>query len=157
MTAKTDVLGYYADMFKGWQAAAGTKPTAEMLATVHALGARPGKQAMANAMYLRPAGATSGQVVMVVGAVQLNKLRTFISDGLLKRDAVPASAAGHTVYKASLTAKGAAKVKAINAAAAKAEAPAKPKGNAKQAPAKPTAPQAPANPAAAGNEVHAQA
>ena len=109
--ANDDVLGHYANYFKAWQPKLlGPKPERAMFDAVHKLGARPGKQALANAMALRDCGVTGAQIVIACGAPQLNKMRGFITDGLLKREAVPASAAGHTVYKLTLTAKGKGKV-----------------------------------------------
>jgi hypothetical protein len=122
MTTKHDATAWYGDRFAKWQGDhLGRKPTSGELATIHALGARPGKQALANAMALRPAGVTGGQIVIACGAPQLNKMRGFITDGLVKR--VPMSPVdGHTVYRIELTAKGQHKVKAADAAAAKADA-----------------------------------
>jgi hypothetical protein len=100
-------------MFANWQnKLVGRKPTAGELATIHGLGARPGKQALASAMAMRECGVTGAQIVMACGAPQLNKMRGFITDGLLKREAASLSNEGHTVYKLALTSKGAAKVKA---------------------------------------------
>ena len=107
---------YYGGMFKAWAKQIGRKPTEGELATVHALGARPGKQAMANAMYLRPCGATTGQVCMVVGAPQLNKMRALRDgDKVIKQLPANKTAEGHTVYRIELTAKGENKVKAVTA------------------------------------------
>lgn len=105
-----DVLGHYADTFKSWPKQVGNKPTREALATIHGLGARPGKQALANALAMRPEGVTGSEIVIACGAPQLNKMRGFITDNLLKREAVPPRN-GHTVYKLTLTAKGAARIK----------------------------------------------
>lgn len=162
MTTNNDT-NWYGNVFKGWQAKQlGPKPTADMLASIHNLGARPGKQALASAMALRDCGVTAGQIVIACGAPQLNKMRGFITDALLKRVAVPPSSEGHTVYKLEVTAKGKqriertvkAKAKADTDGAAQAEKPAKAaskaKGEAK--PRKPakvtepvTAPSVPAN------------
>ena len=109
--SKANVNDWYAIAFKAWPVKQlGVKPSAEALDTIHKLGARPGKQALANAMYLRETGATSGQVVIACGAPQLNKMRDFIAKGLLKQVPISKTAAGHTVYKLALTAKGTAKV-----------------------------------------------
>ena len=116
-----DHTGWYANTFKAWQVKlVGPKPTADMLATVHGLGLRPGKQAMANAMALRDCGVTGPQIVMVCGAPQLNRMRGLISDGHVKREAVPPNELGHAVYKITLTPKGAKRVKGQAAAADKA-------------------------------------
>jgi hypothetical protein len=113
---------WYATVFKSWPVKqVGAKPTAEMLASVHKLGARPGKQALACAMALRPAGVTGSQIIMACGAPQLNKMRGFISDALLKRVAVPLSPEGHQVYKLELTPKGLQRIKRADDMAAKAD------------------------------------
>lgn len=116
MSKPTDA---YANLFKGWNVKVlGNKPTDDQLAAIHALGARPGKQALANAMYLRDGGATNGQVVIACGASQLNKMRELVTRKLVKRDMnAGTNEAGHTVYKINLTAAGEAKL-----AKAKAEA-----------------------------------
>ena len=98
---------WYGEVFKGWQSKLlGSKPTAEMLANIHKLGARPGKQALANAMALRPEGVTGSQIIIACGAPQLNKMRGFIADALLKRLPASPSPQGHQVYKLEVTAKG---------------------------------------------------
>lgn len=133
---------WYTHTFKGWQGKLyGSKPTAELLASIHNLGARPGKQAMACAMALRPEGVTNAQIVMVCGAPQLNKMRGFITDGLLKRVPVAPDANGHSVYKLELTGKGSKRIETTLAWLAKAaeaaegdkpaKAAGKPKGKAK--------------------------
>ena len=125
MSKQTNATGWYGTYFKAWQVKLlGPKPTEAQLATIHGLGARPGKQALANAMALRDCGVTGSQIVIACGAPQLNKMRGFITDGLLKREAVPA-AGTHTVYKLTLTAKGATRVKAADAKVANVAAPAK--------------------------------
>lgn len=142
MSKANDATGWYGNVFKGWQTKAlGRKPTAGELATIHGLGARPGKQALANAMMLRESGVTGAQIVLAAGAPQLNKMRDFISKGLVKRVPISNSAEGHTVYKLTLTAKGEAKVKAAEAAPAEKPAKAaKVKAARKPRPAKVTAP-----------------
>jgi len=107
-----DITGTYGDTFKSWDSKRlGAKPSVNDLDTIHKLGARPGKQALANAMALRATGVTGSEIVMACGAPQLNKMRGFITDGLLKREALPPRN-GHTVYKVTLTAKGANRIKA---------------------------------------------
>ena len=61
-------------------------------------------------------GVTGAQIVMACGAPQLNKMRGFITDALLKREAVAPAANGHTVYKLALTPRGTAKVAKVAAA-----------------------------------------
>ena len=142
MAKQTNAAGWYGGFFKAWQPKLlGPKPTEAMLDTIHKLGARPGKQALANAMALRDCGVTGSQIVIACGAPQLNKMRGFITDGLLKREAVPA-AGNHTVYKLTLTAKGAARTKAAEAKSANVAAPAKVKAAPK--PRKPKVIEAPA-------------
>lgn len=105
--SNANVTTHYAETFKSWAGnLLGPKPTAEMLLNIHRLGARPGKQALACAMALREKGVTAGQIVIACGAPQLNKMRGFITDALLKRLAAPKTTEGHTVYKLELTAKG---------------------------------------------------
>lgn len=133
----TDATTHYADVFKAWAIKQlGPKPTADQLDTVHKLNARPGKQALAIAMALRDCGVTGGQIIIACGAPQLNKMRGYITDHMLKRLPAPKSPEGHTVYRLELTAKGKQRVertakaeaKAIEAGAATGEADtAKPK------------------------------
>jgi hypothetical protein len=118
-----DVTNWYSNVFKNWQVKTlGPKPTAEQLANIHCLGARPGKQALANAMALRDCGVTNGQIIIACGAPQLNKMRGFITDGLLKRLPVAPSAEGHTVYKLELTQKGHKRIETATKRSAEAEA-----------------------------------
>ena len=105
MSKHDDVLGHYADVFKTWPKQVGNKPSRDSLAAIHGLGARPGKQALANALAMRPEGVTGSEIVIACGAPQLNKMRGFITDGLVKREALPPRG-GHTVYKITLTSKG---------------------------------------------------
>jgi hypothetical protein len=119
MSKSNEATNWYGSVFKSWQVKQlGPKPTAEMLASIHGLGARPGKQALASAMALRDCGVTAGQIVIACGAPQLNKMRGFITDALLKRLPVSPSAEGHTVYKLELTAKGKQRVERTEKAAA---------------------------------------
>lgn len=135
-----DVTGWYANYLNNWSISQlGSKPTADTFTKVHALGLRPGKQALAVAMYLRPGGATSSQVVIAVGAPQLNRMRGLIADKLLVRVPTPSSAAGHTVYAVTLTAKGEQAIKA-HTVSEPAKAPAKAKGARKPKPATTPAP-----------------
>lgn len=166
MTKSSNATGWYGNVFKHWPIKlVGPQPNSAQLETIHLLGARPGKQALANAMALRPDGVTGAQIVMACGAPQLNKMRGFVTDGLMKFEAVPPADNGHKVYKLVVTAKGNARIerarKALEAQAANAgtdkpakakrtrkpKAPKAPELNAEaQAPAgnAPEAPQAPA-------------
>lgn len=107
--------------FKNWSTKhLGSKPTDEMLATVHALGLRPGKQALANAMALRPEGVSGAQIVMMAGAPQLNRMRGLIGAGVVKRDMnAPVNPQGQAVYKLNLTSKGETAIKRAADLAAK--------------------------------------
>ena len=126
--SKHDATQWYATTFKAWPKQVGPKPTAEALDTIHKLGARPGKQALANALMLRECGVTGGQIVMACGAPQLNKMRDFVAKGLAKRVPISNSVEGHTVYKLELTAKGLKRIETVKALAVKAAEgePAKP-------------------------------
>jgi hypothetical protein len=159
----------YATLLKGWHdKQLGPKPTAELLSTVHALGLRPGKQALANAMALRVDGVTGAQIVMATGAPQLNRMRGLIAAGDFKRAMVAPNEQGHTVYKVTLTPKGEERVKRTSEAAANAaltgDLPAKPKvkkatGKARKPKAVPATvnPPAPVNEPAQGEPAQATA
>lgn len=143
VTIMSNDQNWYTNVFKSWNAKVlGPKPTTEMLANIHGLKARPGKQALACAMALRDCGVTAGQIVIACGAPQLNKMRGFITDSLLKRLPVPPSAEGHTVYKLELTAKGKARVDSTAKQAAKAAEAGAAEGEAKPAKAKKAAAKA---------------
>ena len=134
--SKHSEKNYYANAFKNWVTKLmGPKPTLEQITAAHAAGCRPGKQALAMAMYQREAGASDGQVkaACIAGwgssGSHHNKRRDLVKAGYFKTKPLPADGAGHKVYAVTLTPKGEGKVKAV------AEAPkAKP---AKKAPAKP--------------------
>ena len=144
----------YAPFFKGWSVKQlGDKPSDQLLSTVHALGLRPGKQALANAMALRDGGVTGAQIVMATGAPQLNRMRGLIAAGDFKRAMVAPNDQGHTVYKVTLTPKGEAHIKrAIEAAAKAALTGDAPKAKAKKATSKPR--KAKAVPAPVTDPVH---
>lgn len=123
MSNSNDVTNWYSNVFKTWQVKQlGPKPTADQLTAIHNLGARPGKQALASAMALRDCGVTGAQIVMACGAPQLNKMRGFITDGLLKRLPVAPSSEGHTVYRLEVTTKGTKRIEGNVKRAAEAEA-----------------------------------
>lgn len=146
-SANVNASTHYTNLFKSWGKPYGAKPDAASLDTVHKLGARPGKQALAIAMGMRDSGVTGSQIIMACSAPQFNKMRGFITDGLLKREPASKTDEGHTVYKLTLTAKGKQRVertekalaKAAEAAAAEPEVQAKP---VKKAAAKPRKPKA---------------
>jgi len=146
----TDATNWYAGSFKNWSTKAlGSKPTADQLEAIHLLGLRPGKQALANAMALRPEGVTNAQIIQACGNPQLNRMRGLIADKLVKREPVPMTGAGHTVYKLVLTPKGEQRISKAREriAAAEAEgageAPAKPVKRAAGKPKAKGAPKAP--------------
>jgi hypothetical protein len=141
----TDHTAFYATAFKSWQKGYGSKPTGTMFEHVHGLGCRPGKQALATAMGLRPEGVTNPQVLLVCGNPQNNKRAGLVYDGYLKREAVPNSPEGHTVYKYTVTPKGLKRVESVNARAAALEAAGKATGEADKA--KPVKVKAAAKPA----------
>jgi hypothetical protein len=140
MTNTSNVTNWYSANFKGWsEKQLGPKPTEQQLTAVHMLNCRPGKQALAIAMYLRDGGASQSQIVQVCGAPQLNKARDLATDNYLKRIPIAPDAKGHTVYKYEVTAKGLKRIEANEKraadaaadAAAKADKPAKPVKKAK--------------------------
>lgn len=133
-TAK-QVLKAYDWAFKVWpgEKRCGRKPTADELVTYHRLSARHGKQCLAGAMALRPDGVTGAEIVMACGAQQLNKMRGFVTDGLVKQVTM-GKRNNSVIYKLVLTPKGDKRVATtikheLELAAAgelPAEAPAKP-------------------------------
>lgn len=123
MSKVDNVTGWYANVFKHWPVKMiGPQPNSAQLETIHLLGARPGKQALANAMALRDTGVTGAQIVMACGAPQLNKMRGFVTDGLMKFEAVPPAENNHKVYKLVVTAKGQARIERAHKALADAAA-----------------------------------
>jgi hypothetical protein len=117
-----NVLNAYAEQFKVWPAKfVGSKPTAEQLSTYHKLGARHGLQCLAGAMALRDNGVTGAEIVMACGNPQLNKMRGYITDALVKRVPMP-KRNGHEVYKLVVTPKGLQRIKQAEVRAAKLEA-----------------------------------
>lgn len=121
-TATTTVTGHYTATLAKWPVKlAGAKPTAGQFKTAHEMGVRPGtKTAVAIAMMLRPKGATQAEITAINGGAYLNKARDLIAAKRAKREAVPQTPDGHTVYKLALTsAKPAAKRKGKGKATAK--------------------------------------
>lgn len=91
---------------KSWPAKyVGPAPTADMVLNYHRLGARHGKQCLAGAMALRADGVTGAEIVIACTAPQLNKMRGFIADALVRRVHVGKRNNGE-VYKLELTPKG---------------------------------------------------
>lgn len=173
-TKAVNHLGWYSTVFSNWPAKVlGPKPTNDELATIHALKARPGKQALANAMALRPGGVTGKQIKHAASLFdgnpgqQLNKMRALVDAGMLAFVPMPATTEGR-VYRTKLTPQGVAMVKqntahgftmvgtpslkAAGAKAAPAKAPTVAKGKGGKAKGAPTAQaakpaQVPAKPA----------
>jgi hypothetical protein len=142
-------LAPYAAALNHWPKTAGDAPTAELLAVVHAMNIRPGKHALANAMYLRAEGATDAQVRAAAQKLDTkggnqgvlhNYRRQLESDGYMRRD----MNAPRGVFKITLTKKGEAQVARFTNAVAKkaatvdAPAPKAKKAKAKKAKAKVT-------------------
>lgn len=116
-------LTHYAAFFKSWAVKThGARPTADLLDQAHGLGLRPGKQALAVAMSLRPDGITAGQMQHACGAPQRNRLTGLIDDAYLKRVAMPKVDGVHTVYKCTVTPKGLKRIEATAKRAADLEA-----------------------------------
>lgn len=123
MTNANEMLKAHADFFKNWPVKfAGPKPTGEQLYTYHMLGARPGKQCLAGAMSLRDDGVTNSEIQVACGNPQLNKMRGFTDDALLKRDMSAGKRNGRDVYKHVVTPKGLQLIARNEARAAKLEA-----------------------------------
>ena len=125
---------WYTTVFKGWQVKAlGPKPTAELFTQAHALGCRPGKQALAMAMYLRDGGATDGQVKMACiiqwgsSGSHHNKRRDLIAAKLVAEKPAVSDAQGHKVYAIALTARGTSKVEGAAATQVAVKATSKPR------------------------------
>jgi hypothetical protein len=117
----TNATTWYAIEFKNWVKQCGSKPSAEMLQSIHDLGLRPGKQAIACAMGLRPEGVTNSQIALVCGNPQLNRMRGLIDDRLVKRLPASRDERNHTVYKLQLTEKGMARIASAQKRAAENE------------------------------------
>ena len=117
----TNATTWYGVEFKAWLKQCGSRPTAEMLQSIHDLGLRPGKQAIACAMGLRPEGVTNSQIALVCGNPQLNRMRGLIDDKLVKRLPASRDERNHTVYKLELTEKGKARIASAQKRAAENE------------------------------------
>ena len=146
MSKSVETTGY-AVALKNWPTKlAGPKVTQALLDTAHKLGCRPGKQALAMAMYLREGGASDGQVkaACIAGwgssGSHHNKRRDIQGAGLVRNKNVGvADANGHKVYTIELTERGKARVAKVEATAdtAKASKPVKVKKAKADKPAKP--------------------
>jgi hypothetical protein len=124
----------YSTAFKNWPKLAGSKPTLDMLNAAHALGCRPGKQALAMAMYSRDGGATDGQVKLAciagwgASGSHHNKRRDLQRAKLISVVTEPmVSPSGHTIlkYLVKLTATGQARLTKVAEVTAPVAKPAK--------------------------------
>lgn len=143
----TNALTHYAPQFKTWGIKThGSKPTLEHVEAAHGLGCRPGLQALAVAMGLRPEGVTNGQVMFACGNPQNNKRGGLVADGYLKRNPA-AKVDGHEVYQYTVTPKGLKRIEANKAKAAALDAAGKAADGPKvKKAAKGTAPKKPRQP-----------
>lgn len=145
--AKNDIVaGTYGHVLKHWHAASmGPKPNAELFIQAHALGCRPGKQALARALELRAGGATDGQIKAACIAQWGNSGSHHNKRGELsaaKLVTVTKTKPGqHTVYAIALTPKGVERVKAGEAPAVVVETKAKARKGAGKGKAKPAKPE----------------
>jgi hypothetical protein len=122
---------FYKSVLKAWSTKlSGPAVTHDQLTTAHALGCRPGKQAVHIAMCLRPEGCTVTQFVAAASSGPAhNKRRELVAKKLIK-----VSVMGNPyAYVAALTDKGQKAVTAYaEAMKADAEGTAKPKAKAKR-------------------------
>ena len=134
--ANNNTLSQYSRFMTEWAVKQlGAKPTAEHIERAHALGVRPGTaDAFALAMYLRPIGATSPQVVIATGGTRNNVRRDLIARGAVKLLPRSYNEAGHIVYAVTeaAKAKGVKKPVAKPTSGKAATGKAKGKGKAKQ-------------------------
>lgn len=115
--AKHDAItATYGVALKGWhKPTMGSKPGLELFEQAHALGCRPGKQALARALELRADGATDGQIKAACIAQwgnsgsHHNKRGELATAKLVKVTKTKPGA--HTVYRIELTPKGVERVK----------------------------------------------
>jgi hypothetical protein len=145
----TQANTYYSKLLANWSKAWGSKPTAEMFNTVHAVGKKPGVEALHLAMCLRPEGCTVPQFT-AAGAVLKgskcgpanNTRKAHVAAGLFTQTIMPGTRP--YAFALALTSKGKAMVKAAWAAAQAADKAAvadKPKA-AKKPTSKPRKPKA---------------
>ena len=135
MSKTNEITATYSVVLKNWVPKLyGPKPTIEQLAKAHALGCRPGKQALAIAMNLRESGASTAQIVAACAAnwgssgTHNNKRDQLVTAmRLCKTVSMADDTFGHKVYAIALTPKGEAKVKAAVEVPLKAEKPVKAK------------------------------
>lgn len=107
--AATTATALFASQLKNWPKQAGAKVTGDQISTASGLCKRTGtSKHLALAMYLRPQGATQGEVVIASGDTQVNAYSDAIKLGLAV--AVPVERRdGHKVYKLELAKPKAAK------------------------------------------------
>lgn len=133
MAKKQTAATPYRQVLSHWRTKElGPKPTLAQLEAAHALGCRPGKQALAVAMCLRQGGATDGQMKMACilnwgsSGSHHNKRGDLVDRKLVRNVISGEDASGHKVYTIALTPKGEAlvrpKVKPVEAPAQEAVA-----------------------------------
>lgn len=144
---------FYKPWLDAWQVnIMGKAPTQKLLDTAQALGLRPGKQALAVAMGLRPEGVTRLQIIAACGAPQMNRMTGLEKSGYLKRDMNrPPTNDGrnHYVYAYTVTPKGQAFIDNLAKVAADKAAPKPAKPKAAKPAAKPVKVKGAAKPKAA--------
>lgn len=152
MAKQVDVVkATYGHVLGHWHSASmGDKPALTLFEAAHALGCRPGKQALARALEMRDGGATDGQIKAACIAQWGNSGSHHNKRGELSAaklvTVVKSKPGAHTVYSIKLTDKGTARVKAggpeaVIVETVKPKAKGKAKGAVKPKPATPEAPQ----------------
>jgi len=110
MTLRNQQLAHYKNVLRRWKTQyAGEKPSEELITTAHALGCRPGIQALSIAMALRDTGYTIPEYFVGTGAAATahNKRNDLESQGLITVVKVGSPMS----YRASLTSVGVERVK----------------------------------------------
>ncbi|KKN90125.1 hypothetical protein LCGC14_0232410 [marine sediment metagenome] len=111
-TATTSPTAVWNQLKKWPGKTAGPAPSNALLVKSVALGYRAGAaNALAVAMYMRPAGATQNQIAAVCGGPQLNVFRTMVATGAAKigtrvkaaKETRNIDGKSHTVYKVAVT------------------------------------------------------
>ena len=115
--ALNEITAKYKPVLSNWPVKVlGPRVTVEQLAAAHALGCRPGMQALAIAMCMREGGASNAQQVTACSlnwgssGTHHNKRKALVTTKLLANVSMPDNETGHTVYKVALTDKGKGKL-----------------------------------------------
>lgn len=99
---RQDTAQGYDQFLKNWPNDGGRKPSIGTIKEAETL-ARPGsKTAMALSLFMRPTGATRGQITAVCGSPQMNKMKKLVRIGAVVDQTVQDKDTGHKVYKVSL-------------------------------------------------------